>query len=133
MSELPVLLGDENFIGQFQAAPDEDIDGVKQLQLTIDPQGNITGGTSHIPAHILEQLTTPQAMAQMREQYRASRYAPEPPRPVRYINEREDRRLFIESKPKGVDAKEWRKLQRSKIRASRKAILKTHRSIQHGG
>lgn len=133
MNEQPVILGDDNFIGQFAAAPDEEIDGIKQLQLSIDPQGNILGDTSHIPEHILAQLVTPQAMAQMREQYRASRYpAVEPSKKAGYINEREDRRLFIESKPKGMDSKEWRKLQREKIRKSRKAILKTHRSIHRG-
>lgn len=129
----PVLLGDDNFIGQFSAAPGEEVEGIKNLELRIDPQGNILGDTSHIPEHILSQLTTPKAMAQMREQYRASRYPTvEPSKKAGYINEREDRRLFIESKPKGMDSKEWRKLQRAKIRASRKAILKTHRSIQRG-
>lgn len=132
MSEQPVILGDENFIGQFAAAPGEEPEGIQQLQLTIDPQGNITGDTSHIPEHILAQLTSPQAQAQMRSQYRASRYAPDPPKPVRYINERSDRRVFIECKPPEVSSKEWRKQKRAEIRKTRKSILKVHRSINHG-
>lgn len=133
MNNQPVILGDDHFIGQFPAAPHELIDGIKQLELRIDPQGNITGDTSHIPEHVLAQLTTPKAQAQMRQQYRDSRYAPEASKPVKYINERSDRRLFIETKPKGMDAKEWRKQKRTEIRKSRKAILKVHRSISHGG
>lgn len=106
---------------------------IEQLAVSIDAHGNVIGDTSHLPEHILAQLSTPEAAKMMREQYRASRYGtPEPPREVRYVNERQDRRIFADSKPPGMTTKEWRTQSRARMRKWRKAALKTKRSIDHG-
>jgi hypothetical protein len=51
----------------------EQASGSEQKVLTVDSHGNICGDTSHIDPHILEQLTTPEARAQIRQMYKDHR------------------------------------------------------------
>lgn len=84
MSEATVI-GDEQFIEKLAGNPVEP-EGLQELCVSIDPQGNVVGDTSRIPEHILAQLQSPEAKAQMRTQYRDSRYEKDPPRKLKYLN-----------------------------------------------
>jgi hypothetical protein len=130
MSDFPVVLGDEQFIKKL--AGEQEPEGIQQLAISVNPQGEIIGDTSHLDPHILAQLQTPEAQKSMREQYRTSRYGVEEKREPRYLNEREDRRVFIDRKPKGVDSKAWRKACRKAIRKTGKAARKVLRRMDHG-
>jgi hypothetical protein len=109
---------------------DEEEGVVAQLNLTVDKEGNIIGDTSGIPDHILSQLQTPESKAKMAEQYRAYRHGEkEAPRPIRWIHEREDRRIFADRCPPGMSTREWRKLCRKQFRRMTKQALKIQRSM----
>lgn len=134
MSEA-IIVGDDNFIKKLADLDKlkETVDNVEQMSITVDPQGNILGDTSHMDPHILAQLQTPAAQKSMREQYRASRYAEEPPKPIRWLNEREDRRLFADRRPPNMTPREWRHKCRIAFRKTTKAVLKVKRSMDNGG
>jgi hypothetical protein len=104
------------------------------ISITVNPRGEIISDTTGMPDHILAQLQTPEAQAQMAKQYKEHKYADqhEPPRPLRYLNEREDRRLFADRKPPGMSGREWRQHCRATFRKSRKTVLKIQRSMRHG-
>lgn len=84
MSEA-IVIGDEQFIAKL-AGKHVEPEGLQEISVTIDPQGNLIGDTSHIPENILAQLQSPEAQAQMRTQYRDSRYEKDPPRKPKYLN-----------------------------------------------
>jgi hypothetical protein len=146
----PVLIGDESFIAKISGmqpriSQDNHVDeeGREHLQVTVDPEGNLIGDTSKLPANILEQLSTPESKAKMKAQHEAFHNGEKPrvsrvmrgqvdaPKPPRYLNEREDRRIFVDTKPPGMSTREWRKMGRKRLHKDRKAILKTQRSLHH--
>lgn len=134
MSEA-IIIGDEKFIEKMASAgkPKQVDPALEHLAVSINPQGELVGDTSHLPEEILAQLQTPQSMQQMRDQYRASRYGEEPARPLRWLNEREDRRIFADRRPPNMTAREWRHKCRIAFRKTTKAVLKVKRSMDNGG
>lgn len=127
------LIGGEEWKASLTKVVDEN-PGIEQKTITVDAQGNVVGDTSDLDPHILTQLQSPEAQAQIRDMYRTSRgMGKEKKREPKYLNEREDRRPFADTRPSGVSPKDWRKMGRMRIHKSRKALLKVQRSINHGG
>jgi hypothetical protein len=132
----PVIIGNDEFIKRMAATSGGDLEANRPETVSIqaDDEGNIVGDTSGIPDHILAQLQTPEARAQIAKQQKDYRYAyraaqKEPPRPMRYLNEREDRRLFADRCPPGMTSKEWRKKCRSQFRKMTKNTKKIQKQI----
>lgn len=131
MNEGVEVIGGEDWKASLTKKLDEN-PGVAQKTVTVDAKGNIVGDTSAIDPHILEQLQSPEAQAQIKDMYRTSRYGKKEKRETKYLNEREDRRPFAETRPPGISSKDWRKMGRMRIHKSRKALLKVQRSINNG-
>ena len=132
MNEGVEVIGGEDWKASLTKKLDEN-PGAEQKTITVDAQGNVVGDTSELDPAILAQLQTPEAQAQIKDMYRTSRYGKKEKRETKYLNEREDRRPFAETCPPGMSRKDWRKMGRMRIHKSRKAILKTQRSLNHGG
>jgi hypothetical protein len=134
----PVAIGDEQFL-QRLARIDQEPEpesNVEQLAVTINARGEIIGDTSHLPENILAQLSTPEAQAQMKAQWKQSRYADqrEPPREVKYLNEG-TQRLAFKVRPKRMNKAESRAFRtacRKELNKMTKAAIKIQRSMTHG-
>lgn len=127
------LIGDSEFVAKFQPSSElpEIPAGVEQIPVSVDAKGNVIGDTSGIDPHILAQLASPEAQAQIREMYRASRYGTEEPRPIKLLNEGE-RRDFTKIRPQGMDAKTWKRQRKKMFRKFTKETIKVQRSIRNG-
>lgn len=132
------LIGSDEFVAKFQPASEkpEIPDGVEKLAITVDPEGNILGDTSQIEPHILEQLKSPEAQAQIKEMYE-SYHNPKSkkPRPLRgYLDEPKPEVKFVEPtrRPSGVTRKDYRKMKQKNFKKWTKAAMAAKRSIDHG-
>lgn len=125
MQDGPLVVGDDKFIERLSGAgkPEVEPEGIAQISVTVDPQGNLIGDTSHLDPHILDQLQTPEAKAMMRSQYRGARYEDEPKRAPKYVNEG-TRRDFTKLRPAGMDRATHRKLKRKVFKDLNKQALR---------
>lgn len=133
MNEGVEVIGGEDWKASLTKKLDED-PGVAQKTVTVDARGNIVGDTSAIDPHILEQLQSPEAQAQIKDMYRTSRYGKKEKREPKYLNEGQQRRI-TNVRPKGMDRQEtkaFRAAVRKERHRIRKATLKTVRSLNHG-
>lgn len=142
MSDDPVAIGDERFLRKLSGKVEDIPDGVEQVSITSDAEGNIIGDTSHIDPQLLAQLQTPERRKQIAEMHEAwkngggklpgqHRNPPEPKRELRYINEG-TRRDFTHLRPAGMDAKAFKALRKQQFHRMRKAAIKMQRSLHHG-
>ena len=141
--DAPVAIGDEQFLAKLSGNTAEIPEGLEQVSITSDAEGNIIGDTRHIDPNLLAQLQTPEARKQIAEMHEAwknnggklpQRAQKEPKREPRYLNEGTQR--FVTTKrPKGMtraEAKAFRAAIRHERHKLRKAALKMQRSLHHG-
>jgi hypothetical protein len=134
------VIGDETFAATVQeklAAPETMPDSGT---ITVDGQGNILGDTSAIDPAFLAQLQSPEAQEQIKKLYRRARYAPEPPRPPKYITPEVPEsvlRIFPQATTRTLSATQplpgraGRKLQRQYLR-KRTKIQQAFKGEHHG-
>lgn len=138
LSSGPVAIGDEQFLRKLSGKVDEIPEGVEQVSITSDADGNIIGDTSHIDPHILAQLQTSQAREQIRDMHESYKNGggrlprqKEPKRELRYLNQGA-RRDFTHLRPAGMDAKAFKTLRKQQFRKMHKSALKIQRSLHNG-
>ena len=115
-----------------QALPE----GTQQLAVTVNPQGDIIGDTSHIPDNILRQLQTPEAREQMGQQYReyhrdGGRRKVNVEIKPRMLTKPGERRDMTGLKPPGMSTREFKRFRRLQMRTWSKEALK--RGREHNG
>lgn len=149
-----VIEGDADFLAAMEGKEKPmvlyDKDGVEQIPITVDKNGDIVGDLTNVPQHVIDQLSTSEAKARINALWKESKYGKkEPPRPVKYITEtivdpirhglgdpkaavfqRRDFTALRMADPRtaGMDARTFRRLKKKAFHKMSKAVLRNQRS-----